>query len=194
MQTILLLNGGKAFGESGGKLNEALHNVAKETLESLELKVLETHIDKGYEVEAELQKLLDSDVWIWQFPGWWMGEPWIVKKYIDEVLYAGHTKLYTNDGRSRQDPSKKYGSGGLAQGKKYLFSTTWNAPLEAFTESGQFFESQGIDGLLFHLHKAHEFIGLKALPSFMCNDVHKDPNFEKYKADYKTHLQKVFAL
>ena len=31
MKTVLLLNGGKAFGESGGKLNEALHNVAKET-------------------------------------------------------------------------------------------------------------------------------------------------------------------
>ena len=66
MQTILLLNGGKAFGESSGKLNEALHNVAKETLESLGLKVLETHIDKGYEIESELQKLLDSDVWIWK--------------------------------------------------------------------------------------------------------------------------------
>lgn len=31
MKTILLLNGGKTFGESGGKLNEALHHVAKET-------------------------------------------------------------------------------------------------------------------------------------------------------------------
>ena len=47
MQTRLLLNGGKAFGESSGKINETLHNVAKETLKSLGLKVLETHIDKG---------------------------------------------------------------------------------------------------------------------------------------------------
>ena len=31
MKNVLLLNGGKTFGESGGKLNEALHNVAKET-------------------------------------------------------------------------------------------------------------------------------------------------------------------
>ena len=193
MTTILLLNGGKAFGASGGKLNEALHNVAKETLESLGLKVLETHIDKGYDNDEELQKLLDSDVWLWQFPGWWMGEPWIVKKYLDEVTQGAQGKLYANDGRSRQDPSKKYGSGGLAKNKKYLFSTTWNAPLEAFIESGQFFEEQGIDGLLFHLHKAHQFMGLSALPSFMCNDVMKNPQLEKYKADYKTHLQKVFG-
>lgn len=193
MTTILLLNGAKAFGASGGKLNEALHNVAKETLESLGLKVLETHIDKGYDNDEELQKLLDSDVWIWQFPGWWMGEPWIVKKYLDEVTDNTQGKLYANDGRSSKDPSKKYGSGGLAKNKKYLFSTTWNAPLEAFTESGQFFEGQGIDGVLFHLHKAHQFMGLSALPSFMCNDVMKNPQLETYKAEYKAHLQKVFG-
>ena len=193
MKTILLLNGSKAFDASGAKLNEALHGTAKETLENLGHKVLETHSDKGYDKDEELEKLLKSDVWVWQFPGWWMGEPWIVKKYIDEVFCAGHTKLYANDGRSRSDSSKKYGSGGLVQGKKYLFSTTWNAPLEAFTESGQFFESQGIDGVLFHLHKAHEFLGMQALPSFMCNDVHKEPDFDKYKADYKAHLQRVFG-
>ena len=35
MKTILLLNGSKAFGASGAKLNEALHGTAKETLEIL---------------------------------------------------------------------------------------------------------------------------------------------------------------
>ena len=194
MKTILLLNGSKAFGASGGKLNEALHGIAKETLENLGHKVLETHIDKGYDKDEELEKLLKSDVWLWQFPGWWMGEPWIVKKYIDEVTHPNaQGKLYVNDGRSREDASKKYGSGGLAQGKSYLFSTTWNAPLEAFTDKGQFFEGKGIDALLWHLHKMHEFMGLKALPSFMCNDVHKEPDFDKYKADYKAHLQRVFG-
>ncbi len=39
-------------------------------------------------------------------PGWWMGAPWIVKKYLDEVLTYGHGKLYANDGRSRHDSSK----------------------------------------------------------------------------------------
>ena len=56
---------------------------------SLGLKVQETHIDKGYDAESEVQKLLDSDVWIYQMPGWWMGEPWIVKEYIDKVFIAG---------------------------------------------------------------------------------------------------------
>ncbi len=36
----------------------------------------------------------------------------------------------------------KYGSGGLAQGKTYLFGTIWNAPLEAFIESGGFLKAR----------------------------------------------------
>ena len=47
MATILLLNGGKAFGNSGGRLSQTLHDVTKQTLEHLGFKVLETHIDKG---------------------------------------------------------------------------------------------------------------------------------------------------
>ena len=194
MKKVLLLNGSKKFGNSEGRLSATLHNAAKESLESLGLKVLETHIDKGYTIESEVQKLLDSDVWIYQMPGWWMGEPWIVKKYIDEVYLAGAGKFFTSDGRHSDNPSKNYGTGGLLQDKRYMFSLTWNAPLESFTDKDEFFGGVGIDGVYLHLHKAHEFMGLKALPTFICNDVVKNPQIEQYKADYKAHLQKVFAL
>ena len=90
MEKILLLNGAKALGESQGRLNCALHNVAKETLESLGFEVLQTHIDKGYDEQTEIQKWLDSKAIIYQMPGWWMGEPWIVKKYIQD--YTTHVK------------------------------------------------------------------------------------------------------
>lgn len=59
---------------------------------------------------------------------------------MDDVFTEGHGALYASDGRTRSDASKKYGSGGLIQGKKYMLSLTWNAPLEAFTEKDQFFE------------------------------------------------------
>ncbi|MGQ7173731.1 hypothetical protein ACUOCP_53485, partial [Escherichia sp. R-CC3] len=59
----------------------------------------------------------------------------------------GHGTLYASDGRTRKDPSKKYGSGGLVQGKKYMLSLTWNAPMEAFTEKDQFFHGVGVDGV-----------------------------------------------
>lgn len=193
MKNILLINGAKDFGLSKGRLNSTLHDVAKDTLQSLGLYINETHIDKGYDAEVEVQKILDSDAIIYQMPGWWMGEPWIVKKYIDEVFTQGGGKLYANDGRSREDISKKYGSGGLSQNKKYMFSLTWNAPLEAFTDKEQFFEGVGVDGVYLHLHKAHQFLGMSALPTFICNDVIKNPQVQKYIKDYQAHLLKVFG-
>lgn len=108
-----------------------------------------THIDAGYEVEEEIQKWLWADVVIQQTPAWWMGVPWIVKKYIDEVFTLGHGRLYQSDGRTRQDPEKNYGSGGLLQGKQYMLSVTWNAPAIAFTDPKQFFAAivrRGING------------------------------------------------
>lgn len=193
MKSVLLLNGSKAFGASYGKLNNMLHNVAVEVLSDLGCKIWQTHIDQGYILEEEVQKILDSDVIIYQMPAWWMGEPWIVKKYIDEVFMGLYGKLFSGDGRSREDLSKKYGSGGFDHHKKYLFSTTWNAPLESFIQKDQFFEGLGIDGVLFHLHKAHQFVGMQALESFTCYDVIKNPQVEQYKKDYEAHLKKIFS-
>ena len=56
MKKILLLNGGKVFGGSGGRLSQTLHDVAKQTLENLGFEILQTHIDKGYEEQVEVQK------------------------------------------------------------------------------------------------------------------------------------------
>ena len=96
------------------------------------------------------------------------------EKYIDEVLTAGHGKLYHSDGRHRVNPTEGYGTGGLLQGKKHMLSLTWNAPIEAFTREGDFFEGKGVDALYMHFHKLNEFIGLTRLPTFLCNDVIKN--------------------
>ena len=189
----LLLNGAKKFAGSEGRLSATLQAVAKETLESMGFSVIETIIDKGYDVQEEVQKIAKSDVLIYQLPAWWMGEPWIVKKYIDEVYIAGAGVLYKNDGRSRKDDSLKYGSGGLSQGKKVMLSVTWNAPIEAFTDKNGFFEGLGVEMVYFHLRKAHEFLGMQVLPTFMCNDVVKNPQVEQYIKDYKAHLRKVLG-
>ncbi|EAH9135883.1 NAD(P)H-dependent oxidoreductase [Campylobacter upsaliensis] len=186
----LLINGSKKFGNDGTRLNATLQSVAKEELESKGYKVLETIIDKGYKVEEELKKIADSHLIIYQMPAWWMGEPWIVKKYIDEVYLAGVGVLFANDGRSRADESLKYGSGGLARDKRVMLSVTWNAPKEAFAESNGFFEGVGVEGVYLHLRKAHEFCGMEWLPIFMCNDVVKNPQIEQYISEYKAHLQK----
>ncbi|OOF77317.1 NADPH quinone reductase MdaB [Rodentibacter caecimuris] len=191
---ILLLDGGKTFGHSNGQLNHTLHATAREVLTNLGHQVQETVIEQGYDITAEIEKFLWMDAVIWQMPGWWMGEPWTVKKYIDEVFTAGHGKLYQSDGRHRVNPTEGYGTGGLLGGKKHMLSLTWNAPIEAFTREGDFFETQGVDGVYLHFHKANEFIGItERLPTFICNDVIKSPDVPKYIADYKAHLNRVFG-
>lgn len=85
-----------------------------------------------------------------------------------------------------------YGTGGKLKGR-YMISSTWNAPLNAFLAPDEFFEGKGIDATFFGLHKANQFIGLKPLPSFMCNDVIKNPTLESDIERLKAHLEKVFG-
>ncbi len=193
LQKILLLNGAKVFGNSQGRLNTALHNTAKAELGALHKEIRECEIDRGYVPEEQAAQILWADAIIWQFPAWWMGEPWTVKKYMDEVFTAGGGRFLTSDGRHRTDPAHGYGTGGLLTDKRYMLSSTWNAPLQAFTEKGEFFGGLGVDGALIQLHKALEFIGMSRLPSFSCHDVVKNPQVEQYLTDYRAHLRAVFA-
>ncbi|MDU9409764.1 NAD(P)H-dependent oxidoreductase [Pseudomonas sp. zfem001] len=194
MKKILLLNGGKAFAHSHGQYNTTLHDAAVAFLDRAGFDVKTTFIDGGYDVEEEVQKFLWADVVIYQMPGWWMGAPWTVKKYLDEVFTAGHGSLYANDGRTRSDASQKYGSGGLIQGKQYMLSLTWNAPVQAFEDPSDFFEGKGVDAVYFPFHKANEFLGMTGLPTFICNDVMKVPSIEQDVARYEQHLAQVFGV
>lgn len=194
MKKILLLNGGKAFAHSHGQYNSTLHDAALALFDHAGYDVKTTFIDGGYDVEEEVAKILWADVVIYQMPGWWMGAPWTVKRYLDEVFTAGHGSLYANDGRTRSDASQKYGSGGLIQGKQYMLSLTWNAPVQAFEEPSDFFEGKGVDAVYFPFHKANEFLGMSALPTFICNDVMKVPDIERDVARYEQHLATLFAL
>ncbi|MEF9678013.1 NAD(P)H-dependent oxidoreductase [Pectobacterium aroidearum] len=193
MQNILLIDAGKSFAHSKGELNHTLTEVAASFLRDKGHDVRMTVVDSGYDIEQEIQNYLWADTIIYQMPGWWMDTPWILKKYIDDVFTAGHGSLYASDGRSRSDASKKYGSGGLLQGRKYMLSLTWNAPLEAFDDPEQFFHGVGVDGVYLPFHKANQFIGLSPLPTFICNDVIKAPDVPAYLANYRQHLDKLFS-
>ncbi len=189
MLKVLIINGKKDFQHSKGELNQYLVNFAEEFLTKNEQEVKVTNVDNGYDIEEEVQKYLWADIVVYQFPIWWMAAPWIIKKYIDEVFTTGHTKLYQSDGRSSSNPNHNYGSGGLLQGKKYMLSVTWNAPENAFVDSGEFFEGKGIDTVLMPMHKANQFLGMTSISTFMCNDVIKNPHIEEDVARYQKHLQ-----
>ena len=193
MKNILLINGAKTFAHSNGQLNDTLTELAQEVLLDLGHQVQVTRADSEYDAKAEVEKFLWADSVIYQMPGWWMGAPWTVKKYIDDVFTEGHGSLYANDGRSRSDASKKYGSGGLIHDKNYMLSLTWNAPMDAFNDAEQFFHGVGVDGVYLPFHKANQFLGMKTLPTFIVNDVIKAPEVEAYMAQYRKHLTQVFA-
>lgn len=193
MKKILLLNGGKQFAHSDGRYNATLHDTALAHLDHMGFEVRTTFIDGGYDIAAEVQKYLWADVIVYQMPGWWMGAPWTVKKYLDEVFTEGHGSLYGSDGRSRTDASKKYGSGGLVQGKQYMIAATWNAPQAAFDDPADFFEGKGVDAVYFPFHKANEFLGMTGLPTFLSVNVMKEPDIEGDVARYIAHLDTVFG-
>lgn len=195
MQEILILNGGAEFGESKGKLSEAFVAIMQEELETLNKSVEITHIAQGYNNKAEVAKWRHAECVIWQFPGWWMGEPWFVKEYLDKAISIdAHNALYASDGRTRSDSSKRYGSGGLCNGKAVMLSTTWNAPKYAFDSVGEFFDGRGIDEVLMHFYKIHKFLGFsRFLPSFTAYDVHKNPNFTQWERDLRAHIRENFG-
>src|SRR5580765_8324982 len=118
---ILIINTHLTYpGWSEGKLNLAFMELAKVFFVERGHPVVETWVERGYNAEEEVEKHLAADVVILQTPVNWFSTPWIYKKYVDEVfnLALARKVMLEGDGRTRQDPSRQYGSGGTMQGKK----------------------------------------------------------------------------
>lgn len=191
---ILLINGHQRYeGFADGKLNRTIIDATEKQVTAAGHEVKTTIVESGYDVAEELGKHRWADAVFVQTPVYWMSVPYLFKKYIDEVYTAGIGEvLYKDDGRTRSDLSKKYGSGGLMNGKKYMLSTTWNAPLEAFEDPGQFFEGRGVDGPFMWLHKVYQFFGMEPLPTFSCYDVLKNADVESDLRRLQKHLASAF--
>lgn len=194
MKQVLLINAHQHYeGFANGKLNQSMADIIKTEMENRDYQVKQTNIEQGYDIASEVQKHLWADIIILQSPVYWFGMPWIYKKYADEVFTAGMVQqsFLDGDGRTREDPSKQYGSGGKMQGKKYMLSLTWNAPKEAFGDTAQFlFEGKTVDDVFFSNTANYKFCGADILPSFSCHDVIKQPDIENDMARLRAHLAK----
>ena len=191
---VLLINGHQRYeGFAEGRLNQTIVDAAERQLTAAGHEVRTTIVESGYDIAGELEKYRWADALFVQTPVYWMSVPYLFKKYIDEVYTSGIGEvLYKDDGRTRSDPSKKYGSGGLLNGKKYMLSTTWNAPLESFEDPAQFFEGRGVDGVFMWLHKVYQFFGMEPLPTFSCYDVLKSAEVEEDLRRLREHLDGAF--
>ncbi|MBB1137920.1 NAD(P)H-dependent oxidoreductase [Myroides sp. WP-1] len=197
MKKIFILNGGQTFAHSGGLFNHTLTSWTTETLIAQGYEVRQTNINDDYDLEGEVANFKWADVVVYHLPIWWFQIPNRVKKYLDEVLTAGHNNgIYASDGRSRKNPAINYGTGGLMQGKFYMATSSWNAPKTAFTLAGEFFDEHTEDaGVLFGFHKMNQFIGLKRLEGFHFHDLEKNgtpERLEAYKEAYIQHIQATF--
>ena len=191
---IFVINGGQVFAHSGGAFNNTLTSWTASFLEQESLEFRVTNINDDFDAVAEVENFKWADIIIYHTPIWWFQVPNRLKKYIDDVFTAGHQNgMYASDGRSRKNPAINYGTGGLMQGKKYMVTTTWNAPDTAFTLPGEFFDQTSVDdGVLFGFHKMNRFVGMERIDGFHFHDLEKNATperIEKYRLSYTQHLQ-----
>ena len=198
MKNVLIINAHQYYdGISSGDLNRAMVNAIADNLNRLGYNIKHTEIEKGYDIDDEVEKHLWADLIITQSPVYWFSTPWIYKKYIDEVFTAGmlQQRFLTGDGRTRQDPAKQYGSGGKLTGKKYMLSLTWNAPAAAFNdEAQQLFSGKSVDEIFAYNTANYKFCGFDILPSFSCFDVMKSPDITNDFLRLETHLNVVLTI
>ena len=195
MKKIFIINGGQKFGHSGGRFNET---ISQETFnffkDNPNFEVKLTDINHDYDPAEEVQKFIWADVIIYHTPIWWFQVPHDFKKYIDVVFTEGHaTGIYNSDGRSSQNPAINYGTGGMLHGRKYMLTTSWNAPKEAFTLPGEFFSQKSVDeGPLFGFHRMNAFTGMTPLESMHFHDIEKNADVARDLKLYNEHLSKTF--
>lgn len=191
---IFIINGGQKFAHSNGEFNGSLTNWTNEVITELGHEVKITHVNEEFDKHEEVEKYKWADVIIYHTPIWWFQVPNRFKFYIDEVFTVGHNNgMYKSDGRSRVNPAINYGTGGLMQGKHYMVTSTWNAPKEAFTLEGEFFNQTSVDdGVLFGFHRMNAFLGLSRMDGMHFHDLEKNGSQErvdKYKAKYQGFLK-----
>lgn len=193
---VFIINGGQTFAHSGGMFNNTLTGWTVEVMKEKGFAYRVTNINDAFDPMAEVENFKWADVIIYHTPIWWFQLPNGMKRYIDEVFTAGHDNgIYRNDGRSRKNPDVNYGTGGLMQGKRYMVTTSWNAPQTAFTLEGEFFDRHTVDeGVLFGFHKMNQFVGMTRIEGFHFHDLEKNATPERiaeYHKAYVAHINRV---
>lgn len=195
MKNILIINGHQRYAEiAEGNLTQIYINAASEFFNKNGFNVKHSVVESDYDVKEEVEKFVWADYILLQYPIYWMGVPWLTKKYIDEVFSAGdHNGLYINDGRSRSDATKSYGSGGLMQGTKYMLSLTYNCPTSEFYNKDGFFDGLSLDEANIATHKTFQFCGAEPLETYSVHDIFKgDLEMDKELEKFTKVLEKNF--
>ncbi len=190
MSNILILNGHQPYPFSKGELNRTLVNTAVDVLIEKGHTVRTVETANDYDVQEQVANHQWADSIILQMPVNWMTVPWSLKKYMDDVYTAGMGgELCSGDGRNSDSPTSGYGTGGSLPDTSYMLSLTFNAPKQAFDNPTEYlFEGRGVDDVMLPIHMNFRFFAMKALPTFSCFDVMKNPQIEQDLESFKAHL------
>ncbi|MGO4911687.1 NAD(P)H-dependent oxidoreductase [Leeuwenhoekiella sp. W20_SRS_FM14] len=195
MKNIFIINGGHPFAHSGGKFNQSLfENTISFFQDRKDFALKTTQVGSNYDPKEEVEKYKWADIIIYHTPIWWFQIPFGFKEYIDIVFTEGHQNgIYNSDGRSRKNPDINYGTGGLLHGKRYILTTSWNAPKAAFTLENEFFNQRSVDdGALFGFHKMNAFTGMQLLDTHHFHDMEKNADVPKELENYNAFLLQHF--
>lgn len=181
---ILLINGYASHSDSNGSLNKALFDTFLNGVRtSNEVQVSSV---EDYNRMEEVNKMLWADLVFIQFPIYWFQVPGKLKQYFDDVFVYNQFYHF----------SKEYGQGGLMSNRKFILSTTWNAPKSAFGNPHEFFSGKNVDDVLFPLYCAFKYCGFKPFDpdrrALSFHDVVKHPDAEQYFATMNAFIARHF--
>lgn len=194
MKNVFIINGHQPYPFAKGRLNATFVTLAQEHLAARGYEVDTTIVSEGWDVEAEVKRHQWADVVFMQFPVNWMGTPWSLKKYMDEVYTAGMDgRLCAGDGRTGPGQDSRYGLGGTLTNTSYMLSLTFNAPRASFENpEATFFEARTVDDLMWPTHLNMRFFGMTPMPTFSAHDVMKNADIETDLSRFHAHLNTHF--
>ncbi|GAB6898830.1 NAD(P)H-dependent oxidoreductase [Kineosporia succinea] len=182
---------------SEGGLTAAMVARARTHLTGRGHHVTETRVEEAYDPDVEVERHLDAGLVILQTPINWFGAPWIHKRYVDEVFNAGlHSKAFlTDDGRTRSDPTRQYGTGGRLRGRGFLVSSTWNAPAETFgNPDSVLFKGATLAEALLGITTSYRFVGCTVLEPYGVHDIFRDGDVAAGIENFGAHLDRQLEV
>lgn len=185
MKNTLIINGHEKYPFAKGELNSTFVSVAKETLVDLGHTVKVLTIEDGFDSETTVQDFFWADNIIFQTPVYWFNLPGLFKKFIDEVYNQGLMRFIDLEAKD-----KEYGSTGNLNNKKYMLSTTWNAPKNMFNNPNAYLmQDKNVDDVFISLHLSNRYLGMEKLPTFATYDIYHNPSIGEDLENFKEHLK-----
>jgi NAD(P)H dehydrogenase (quinone) len=174
-------------------VESGVHFPNRERTDVFDVQIEQRHAFEGRtsspDVKGEIEKLLNADLVVFQFPIWWFSMPAILKGWLDRVFVYG---LFTS--RQRYDT-------GFFSGRRAIVSVTGGGPESTFSYSGR---NGDLGLILWPLHFTLHYMGYSVLPPFAALGVAAAIRYgkasadaerlERYKDDLRHHIQNLNNL